>query len=591
MRIEDIAINLRVRRPYEALDLGYIMVMTWWRSIYLAWLCFYLPVACVLLLICYAMPTLALVLLWWLRPLFDRVILHVLSAAAFGAAPSPSAVWRALPSIVKNSGLLWSLTIGRVDLARSFSLPARLLERQKGSALRQRQEVLNSVGRSTGVWLTIVSMHFELLLLLSIYFFVSMFLPEGSGAFDMERLLLSGKLALSLQYLTAIISMLAFLLLEPLYVGAGFALYLNTRTLLEGWDIELVFKRMHKRLSEKQAITMKSASAVKLFVALLMPAMLMTVMAMHASSVYAIPQSSTPTTDTSSSSPSSSQADAPAPTCSAPSVDATSTTATIASEEAAIETPQAAVATTPQTGAAKRANEVLSHPDFGYNKKGWELKYVGPGADRKPKKNPDYAWIELIGKFLGYFLRYFAWLAAIIAVGALLYWIVKQWASGRWWRGTHGNAPMPETLFGLDVRPESLPADIVAEARLHLQRGDLRGALSLLYRGALVYLLKDGKLEISPGDTEGVCVRRVWTQYRGYASMKNMPPYFESLVRVWQRVAYGGISRNSQSASGMLAIHDDVLRLIDEWAQVFGVIQAVQDVNSDDNGHAAKGAA
>ncbi len=37
-------------------------------------------------------------------------------------------------------------------------------------------------------------------------------------------------------------------LLTPFYVGAGFGLYLNARTILEGWDIELAFRRMTRRL-------------------------------------------------------------------------------------------------------------------------------------------------------------------------------------------------------------------------------------------------------------------------------------------------------------------------------------------------------
>ena len=38
-------------------------------------------------------------------------------------------------------------------------------------------------------------------------------------------------------------------LMEPFYVAAGFALYLNRRTVLEGWDIEIAFRRMAQRLA------------------------------------------------------------------------------------------------------------------------------------------------------------------------------------------------------------------------------------------------------------------------------------------------------------------------------------------------------
>ena len=45
----------------------------------------------------------------------------------------------------------------------------------------------------------------------------------------------------------AIVYALVILALEPFYVAAGFALYLNRRTLLEGWDIELALRRIAER--------------------------------------------------------------------------------------------------------------------------------------------------------------------------------------------------------------------------------------------------------------------------------------------------------------------------------------------------------
>jgi hypothetical protein len=40
----------------------------------------------------------------------------------------------------------------------------------------------------------------------------------------------------------------AVALVEPAYVAAGFALYLGRRTVLEGWDIELEFRRLSDRI-------------------------------------------------------------------------------------------------------------------------------------------------------------------------------------------------------------------------------------------------------------------------------------------------------------------------------------------------------
>jgi hypothetical protein len=56
-------------------------------------------------------------------------------------------------------------------------------------------------------------------------------------------------------------------LIEPMYVASGFMLYINRRTHLEGWDIELAFRRMAQRLSKLAGVT----TAL-----LLIPALLMT---------------------------------------------------------------------------------------------------------------------------------------------------------------------------------------------------------------------------------------------------------------------------------------------------------------------------
>jgi len=50
----------------------------------------------------------------------------------------------------------------------------------------------------------------------------------------------------------------AVTLIEPFYVGAGFAMYINSRTITEGWDIELAFKRMSERVSSVLQSTGKS---------------------------------------------------------------------------------------------------------------------------------------------------------------------------------------------------------------------------------------------------------------------------------------------------------------------------------------------
>ena len=41
--------------------------------------------------------------------------------------------------------------------------------------------------------------------------------------------------------------MFAICVVEPLYVAGGFGLYLNRRTELEAWDIEIAFRRIDRQ--------------------------------------------------------------------------------------------------------------------------------------------------------------------------------------------------------------------------------------------------------------------------------------------------------------------------------------------------------
>jgi len=67
---------------------------------------------------------------------------------------------------------------------------------------------------------------------------------EGRAAESLMQLLTSGDFW---TYGGALGYAAAVLLLEPFYVAAGFGLYLNRRTLLEGWDIEVALRRIAER--------------------------------------------------------------------------------------------------------------------------------------------------------------------------------------------------------------------------------------------------------------------------------------------------------------------------------------------------------
>jgi len=239
----DIAIALRRRTPWEAMDLGLAMLQRWWRQAYVPHLAIGLTAALAGwgLGLWAGKAWLALAFVWWLKPLYDRVVLHVLSRAVFGEVQSPRHVLGAAREWL-GTGLFMALTFGRFDTARSFNLPVRQLEGQRARAGRERRGVLGRRVSSYATWLTIACLHFEAVLYWSLASVTSLFLPaKALEARSFAEAFLAGDIFGASDLLAYVA---AVLLLEPFYVAAGFALYLNRRTLLEGWDIEVALRKI-----------------------------------------------------------------------------------------------------------------------------------------------------------------------------------------------------------------------------------------------------------------------------------------------------------------------------------------------------------
>ena len=130
------AIRLRPRNAWEALDLGLALARRHWRPIYAAWFAVYLPAVAIAHAIFYETPLWAWVALWWLKPLFDRVVLAVLAATMFGEPVAIAKLIRSLPALAWHSGIVGALTWRRFDLARSLHLPVYQLEGLSGKSAR-----------------------------------------------------------------------------------------------------------------------------------------------------------------------------------------------------------------------------------------------------------------------------------------------------------------------------------------------------------------------------------------------------------------------------------------------------------------------
>src|SRR5688572_18414614 len=224
------------------------MLQQWRRAVYLPHLVAAGAVTAAALALAWLLdrPWLAILLVWWLKPLYDRVVLHVLSRAVFGEKPDTRAVLAAWREWL-GTGLAMALTFGRFDLARSFNLPVRQLEGQSGKAGRQRKGILGRRARGYAVWLTAVCSMFEWVLYTMFGGLAELALPAKAteGQTSLYEMLAGGEFW---TYGGAVGYAAAVLLLEPFYVAAGFGLYLNRRTALEGWDIEVALRRLAERL-------------------------------------------------------------------------------------------------------------------------------------------------------------------------------------------------------------------------------------------------------------------------------------------------------------------------------------------------------
>lgn len=258
MELEKIGLNLRPRSGWEAVDLGFRLAAHYCKPLWVMWFCMVVPLAVVLHVLFWNSLWVAILVLWWVKPILDRFLLYVLSQSIFGTVPGIGATlkdWRR----VLAPGWFASLTWRRFDMARSYLLPVMVLEQQTGRAARQRRKVLGARLRGHAVGLTMLSLHFELALVLGFSVLIGFFLVPGSEVSLWEALMgPSGEVKQLWDWSDSLVVLLAMSLIEPFYVAAGFSLYLNRRVMIEAWDLELGLRKLARRLVSASALAVKA---------------------------------------------------------------------------------------------------------------------------------------------------------------------------------------------------------------------------------------------------------------------------------------------------------------------------------------------
>jgi hypothetical protein len=193
---------------------------------------------------------------------------------------------------------------------------------------------------------------------------------------------------------------------------------------------------------------------------------------------------------------------------------------------------QQAVSTPDEETIERAVQEVKADPNLATERTIKTLRWKGSG-ETKPSARP--AWIDWVAGFFRWLdqsARVLVWLAVGGLVGLLAFYIVRTF---RAWDSAPGEAEFvaPTHVQDLDIRPESLPADIGGTARRVWDRGEHRAALALLYRGLLSRLAHVHHLPLRDSSTEGDCLAlsaRLEAVGRDYAAR---------LIVLWQAAVYG----------------------------------------------------
>jgi hypothetical protein len=161
-------------------------------------------------------------------------------------------------------------------------------------------------------------------------------------------------------------------------------------------------------------------------------------------------------------------------------------------------------------------------------------------TDRVPKEkktSPTLLPLKLL-KVLG---QVFAVCAVVLSV-SFISWLIWKNRHVFMLRGGGGetgdkSVRTARVVMGMEVSPDTLPADVPGAAWALWQAGRQQEALGLLYRGSISRVMEIGRVEIHESDTEGDCLRRVMQ-----AGAAVYPEYFCGITGAWVRLAYAGIS-------------------------------------------------
>jgi hypothetical protein len=381
--------------------------------------------------------------LWFLKPLFDRPALHIVSVRFFETGSGTARLLRGLGKNIFR-GLPGDLLWRRFSPLRSVIMPLRILEKLTGRETGKRKRNLARGGLYFGVFLTVWGIALETVLLGGEILFSLIMIDiiqedyfSSLGDF-FSRMELFFFAAWCLNYI----------LVESVYVCMGFGLYINSRVEVEGWDLEILFRKF--------AGTRKKKTILAGILALCLAA-------------GGMP-------------PVRACAEAPSPGGEGP--------------------PGPVMADLGSGAPLESLREIFDSEDFGGVREGWEIGLKNRREDREPADFDPAPWLETIRRAAAFTLR----LILILGLAGLGVFFIRYLYTHR---GRKTAAPGGRQTTGRFYSRGESPESLLEKARRLYGRGEIRRAWGCCLAALLESWAQYRALCFPAGATEYECLALV----------------------------------------------------------------------------------
>lgn len=495
MELENVSTTIKPRNSWQSIDLGIQMVRSWWRPLYGSWFLFTFPVYLLLHILMPLDPMLPILVFWWLKPFFESMLLYYFSHALFGEFLTIKQVIRDFPGQGRTQ-ILHYLTFRRFSPYRSFTMPVSQLEKLAGDRRKQRVLLLSDKTDSNVFGMFVFCLHFECFLNLAFYGILLIFIPFELTEDYASSFFPNNNSSLWHTPVAGLLTYLAISLVAPFHMGAGFSLYINRRAALEGWDIELVFRQIANRFHKNHGSRLsRSGKFSKVLSTLVLIGFSCAVCLQNVA----------------------------------------------LAQEPGLENKHETGMRVTHDGASskEKITSIIAGEEF-HNKK-TITRYRFMDEWKLEKKMDDKSWLAFLKSLKGILIWIAAsieiilWITFLLLMLTIIYkyrhWFSQMLSLSEKEKKEH---TVPETLFGLDIKKESLPENIPGTVLELWRNGEKRKALNLLYRSALSYLVNNYDFVFLDAYTEQECIDLVSVRM-----LDGISDYFKTLTIQWQLLAYG----------------------------------------------------